>query len=83
MLATGDNNATAQANGGAGSLGLSLGVMIPTAKIGGAVKASFDGILIAATLNVLAKGENTATSTAVVASASALAAARAPGHSPR
>jgi hypothetical protein len=76
VLATGDNNAKAQANGGAGGFSLSIGVMLPTALIGGAVKAEFNGgVPSALALNVLAKGENTATATAVVASASATASA--------
>jgi hypothetical protein len=74
VLATGQNTATATANGGGGGL-ISISVMLPTAKVGGAVRAEFDGDLIdaatdAAALNVKALGENVATATALVASIS-------------
>ena len=40
VLATGDNNAIAEANGGAIGLTLSIAVMLPTALVGGAEVAA-------------------------------------------
>ena len=71
VLATGDNNAVAKADGG-GVAGLAIAAMLPTAKVGGSVKASFDGGLTGGSLNVKALAENTATATTVVFSVSLL-----------
>lgn len=76
VLATGDNNASAVANGGSGGA-ISISVMLPEAKIANLVKAEFDGVLVdgttdASRLWVKALGENTASATAKVGQISLL-----------
>src|SRR5262249_47112355 len=73
VLATSDNTASADADGGSGSVLVSIAVMLSTAMVGGGTRAEFDGTLVdgtidAALLDVEALGKNTATATVTVAS---------------
>src|SRR5262249_46319221 len=73
VLATSNNIASADSDGGAGSIVLSIAVMLPTAIVGGGTTAEFDGTLVhgvtdAASLDVEAHGENRATATTTVVS---------------
>src|SRR6185436_12226083 len=76
--ATGHNTAVAHSNGGSGAVGISISAMLPTANVGGGVKAEFSGTLVdgqidAASLDVKALGTNSATATVTVVSVGLLA----------